>query len=62
MRTLFQQGVSQGSAPPQAYLVRCGSDTTTQADIDRGVVNIGVGFAPLRPAEFVFIRIAQRAR
>ena len=35
--------------------------TTTQDDIDRGVVNILVGFAPLKPAEFVFIQLQQLA-
>ncbi|CAB3890490.1 phage tail sheath family protein [Achromobacter anxifer] len=61
MNTLFRQGAFQGSTPRDAYLVKCDGETTTQADIDRGVVNILVGFAPLRPAEFVVIRIQQRA-
>lgn len=61
MHTLFRQGAFQGSAPKEAYLVKCDSETTTQADIDRGVVNILVGFAPLKPAEFVFVRIQQLA-
>jgi uncharacterized protein len=61
MHTLFRQGAFQGSSPNEAYLVKCDSETTTQADIDRGVVNILVGFAPLKPAEFVFIRIQQLA-
>jgi phage tail sheath protein FI len=62
MRGLFDEGAFQGTSPQQAYFVRCGSDTTTEADIDAGIVNIVVGFAPLRPAEFVVIRIGQRAR
>ena len=37
--------------------MRCGLDTTTQRDIENGVVNVEVGFAPLRPAEFVVSRI-----
>ena len=41
--------------------MKCDSETTTQADIDRGVVNILVGFAPLKPAEFVIIQIQQLA-
>jgi hypothetical protein len=41
--------------------VRCDSTTTTQADIDNGVVNIMVGFAPLKAAEFVVIAIRQLA-
>jgi phage tail sheath protein FI len=42
--------------------VKCDKDTTTQTDIDNGVVNIVVGFAPLKPAEFVVIRIQQIAQ
>ena len=59
MQTLFRQGAFQGSSPRQAYFVKCGSETTTQADIDLGTVNIIVGFAPLKPAEFVVIQIQQ---
>ncbi|SHN53085.1 hypothetical protein SAMN05660350_00458 [Geodermatophilus obscurus] len=61
MHTLFRQGAFQGSTPREAYLVKCDADTTTQVDIDRGVVNILVGFAPLKPAEFVVIQLQQLA-
>jgi hypothetical protein len=61
MHNLFQQGAFQGSSPSTAYLVKCDKDTTTQNDIDNGVVNILVGFAPLKPAEFVVIQIQQLA-
>jgi phage tail sheath protein FI len=61
MQTLFRQGAFQGATPREAYLVKCDRETTTQEDIDRGVVNILVGFAPLKPAEFVVIRIQQMA-
>ncbi len=61
MQNLFRQGAFQGSTPRQAYLVKCDSETTTQDDINRGVVNIIVGFAPLKPAEFVIIKITQLA-
>src|SRR5439155_10784905 len=61
MHNLFRQGAFQGKTPAQAYLVKCDSETTTQNDIDLGVVNILVGFAPLKPAEFVIIRIQQLA-
>lgn len=60
MQDLFRQGAFQGAAPRDAYVVRCDSETTTQYDIDRGVVNIHVGFAPLKPAEFVIISIQQK--
>jgi len=61
MQDLFQKGAFQGSTPKQAYLVKCDNETTTQFDIDRGIVNIVVGFAPLKPAEFVIIKISQLA-
>jgi uncharacterized protein len=61
MHGLFRQGAFQGTSPREAYLVKCDRETTTQDDINRGVVNILVGFAPLKPAEFVVIRIQQLA-
>lgn len=61
MNGLFRQGAFQGSSPRDAYFVKCDKETTTQDDINRGVVNILVGFAPLKPAEFVIIRIQQIA-
>lgn len=59
LQDYFRKGAFQGQTPDQAYFVKCDSDTTTQSDIDNGVVNILVGFAPLRPAEFVIIQIEQ---
>ena len=61
MHELFRQGAFQGSSPKDAYFVECGPNTTTQADIDKGIVNIYVGFAPLKPAEFVVLYIQQKA-
>ncbi len=61
MHTLFRQGAFQGKTPKEAYLVKCDSETTTQTDINNGIVNILVGFAPLKPAEFVIIKIQQLA-
>lgn len=61
MMGLFRQGAFQGATPDQAFFVKCDSETTTQADIDQGIVNIIVGFAPLKPAEFVVITIQQIA-
>jgi phage tail sheath protein FI len=61
MQNLFVQGYFQGSTPDEAYFVKCDSETTTQTDIENGVVNILVGFAPLEPAEFVVIQIEQLA-
>jgi len=59
MQTLFRQGAFQGASAREAYFVKCDKDTTTQDDVNRGVVNIVVGFAPLKPAEFVVIQIEQ---
>lgn len=61
MQNLFRQGAFQGTTPKDAYLVKCDAETTTQADIDLGIVNIVVGFAPLKPAEFVILKIRQLA-
>jgi phage tail sheath protein FI len=61
MQNLFRQGAFQGKTPREAYLVKCDKETTTQNDINLGIVNILVGFAPLKPAEFVIIRIQQLA-
>jgi len=61
MMTLFRAGAFQGTTPSQAFFVKADSQTTTQADIDAGVVNVMVGFAPLKPAEFVVIKISQKA-
>ncbi len=59
MNNLFRQGAFQGRTPREAYLVKCDKETTTQNDIDQGIVNILVGFAPLKPAEFVFLKLQQ---
>ncbi len=59
MQNMFRQGAFQGSSPRDAYFVKCDSESTTQTDIDNGIVNIVVGFAPLKPAEFVVIKLQQ---
>jgi phage tail sheath protein FI len=61
MNGLFRQGAFQGSTPTDAYFVKCDKETTTQADRNLGIVNIEVGFAPLKPAEFVVLTIQQIA-
>ncbi|WP_151769759.1 phage tail sheath family protein [Streptomyces abyssomicinicus] len=59
LHTLFRQGAFKGSTPREAYFVKCDSDTTTAEDIENGVVNVLVGIAPVRPAEFVIVQIQQ---
>lgn len=54
---LFRAGALVGSTPPQAFFVICDNTTTTPSDIENGIINVQVGFAPVRPAEFVEIRI-----
>jgi phage tail sheath protein FI len=61
MRGLFKQGAFQGSTPNKAFFVKCDGETTTANDRALGIVNIIVGFAPLKPAEFVLIHIQQKA-
>jgi hypothetical protein len=61
MQDLFRQGAFAGASPREAFAVRCDKETTTPLDQQRGVVNILVQFAPLRPAEFVVIRLQQLA-
>ena len=61
MNTLFRQGAFQGKTSAEAYFVKCDKETTTQNDINLGIVNIVVGFAPLKPAEFVVIKLQQIA-
>jgi phage tail sheath protein FI len=57
---MFQQGAFAGATPAESFYVRCGSDTTTQRDIDNGIVVVEIGFAPFRPAEFVNFRIRHK--
>ena len=62
MTRLFRQGAFQGTKPEEAFFVKCDETTNTQDDIDSGRINIVVGFAPLKPAEFVVIYIQQLAK
>ena len=61
MNGLFRQGAFKGQKASDAYFVKCDAETTTQNDIDLGIVNVIVGFAPLKPAEFVVIVVRQIA-
>jgi len=61
MNGLFRQGAFKGAKASDAYFVKCDAETTTQNDIDLGIVNVVVGFAPLKPAEFVVIVVRQIA-
>jgi phage tail sheath protein FI len=61
MHNLFRQGAFQGKSPQEAYFVKCDKNTTIQNDVNLGIVNVHVGFAPLKPAEFVILKIQQMA-
>nr|WSZ99677.1 phage tail sheath subtilisin-like domain-containing protein [Streptomyces sp. NBC_00857] len=61
LNDLFRQGAFKGGTPREAYFVKCDKDTTTDADIERGVVNVVIGIAPVKPAEFVIVKIQQVA-
>jgi phage tail sheath protein FI len=62
MQSLFRQGAFPGRTPKDAYFVQCDRTTITQDDLDQGVVNVIIGLAPLKPAEFIIIRIQQMTR
>jgi hypothetical protein len=62
MHNLFRQGAFQGTTARDAYFVKCDRETTTPNDVNAGQVNIVVGFAPVRPAEFVVLQIQQIAQ
>jgi len=62
MRGLFRQGAFQQStarAESDSFFVLCDETTNPQTEIDLGRVNVVVGFAPLKPAEFVVVTIRQ---
>jgi phage tail sheath protein FI len=61
MQDLYRNGAFQGATPKDTYFVKCDGETTTRDDINNGRVNILVGFAPLKPAEFVIVKICQKA-
>jgi phage tail sheath protein FI len=57
---LFRQGAFPGRSPREAFFVKCDRTTMTQHDVENGIVTIQVGFAPLKPAEFIVLKFAQR--
>ncbi|MCR9162481.1 MAG: phage tail sheath family protein [Nannocystaceae bacterium] len=61
MQQLFRDGAFAGSQVRDAYEVKCDAETTTPDDVARGIVNIIVRFAPLKPAEFVVLTFQQMA-
>lgn len=62
LQTLFRKGAFQGQKAQEAYFVKCGRDTISSADQNAGSVNIMIGFAPIKPAEFIILTIQQKAK
>jgi uncharacterized protein len=62
LHCLFREGAFQGQRPQEAYFVKCDDTTITPQDVAFGVLNILIGFAPLRPAEFVVLKLQQKAQ
>jgi len=58
---IWRQGAFAGRTADEAYIVRCGTDTMTEEDVESGHLNVLVGFAPIRPAEFVWIHFTKRS-
>ncbi len=61
LHDLHRQHAFASSSPAESYFVSCDASTTTQDDINKGIVNVVVGFAPTVPAEFVVLKIQQQA-
>ncbi len=61
LQTMWRAGALMGAKPEDAFFVKCDAETVAQADIDAGRVNMLIGIAPVKPAEFVIIRISQSA-
>jgi uncharacterized protein len=56
---LWSEGALFGSSPEEAFFVKCDEETNPPDVIEAGKVVVEIGFAPLRPAEFVVLRISQ---
>jgi phage tail sheath protein FI len=61
MNSLFRRGAFAGRTASDSYFVKADAETTTPQDQALGIVNVLVGFAPLRPAEFIVITLQQQA-
>ncbi|WP_114952504.1 phage tail sheath family protein [Sphingosinicella terrae] len=61
MNSLMRQGAFASRNKLEAYFVLCDATTTTATDQNLGIVNVVVGFAPLKPAEFVVLTVKQIA-
>ena len=62
LTVVWRNGALEGTTPAEAFFVKCDRATMTQADIDLGRLIVLVGVAPVKPAEFVIIRLGQLTR
>lgn len=60
LNSLWRRGALAGVTQKEAYFVKCGLQTTSQAELLEGLLNIEAGFAPLKPAEFIILRIRKK--
>jgi hypothetical protein len=61
MTALWKQGAVQGATATAAFNISCDATTTSAADIQAGIVNLNVAFAPIEPAEFIVLNITLSA-
>lgn len=61
LQGLWQEGGLQGATPEEAFFVRVGLGTTmTEQDILEGRMNVEVGLAAVRPAEFIILTFSHK--
>ena len=60
LTTVWRTGALMGATAEEAFFVKCDRTTMTQDDIDNGRLVCEVGVAPVKPAEFVIIRLTQK--
>jgi hypothetical protein len=56
---VWRDGALMGTKPEEAFFVRCDDSTMSDDDKLNGRLVLEIGIAPVRPAEFVIVRIAQ---
>jgi len=58
----FRAGALAGKTPDEAFDVKCDAELNPPSEVNAGRVNMEIAFAPLKPAEFVIIRISQKSQ
>ncbi|MCC7366412.1 MAG: phage tail sheath family protein [Dehalococcoidia bacterium] len=59
LKIVWMQGALFGASPDQAFYVKCDAENNPLATRDVGQLNVEIGIAPVKPAEFVIIKISQ---